>query len=52
MSSIPLDLERRCEQRRAARFLRPLASAASQKRGIKPILAKTKRKPAGLKRRA
>jgi hypothetical protein len=32
MSSIPLDLERRCEQR-WARCLRPLASAAPQRHG-------------------
>jgi hypothetical protein len=33
MSNIPLDLQRRCERRWAARFLRPLASAAPQKHG-------------------
>jgi len=33
MSNIPLDLQRSCEQRWAARFLRPLALAVSQKQG-------------------
>jgi len=33
MSNIPLDLQRSCEERWAARFLRPLASAAPQKHG-------------------
>jgi hypothetical protein len=33
MSNIPLDLQRSCEQRWAARFLRPLASATPQKHG-------------------
>jgi hypothetical protein len=33
MSNIPLDLQRNCEQRWAARFLRPLASATPQKHG-------------------
>ena len=33
MSNIPLDLQRSCEQRWVARFLRPLALAASQKQG-------------------
>jgi hypothetical protein len=51
MYDIPLNLQRRFEQRWTARFLswnwpRP------KRTGIKPILAKTKRKPAGLKRRA
>jgi hypothetical protein len=33
MRNIPLDLQRSCELRWAARFLRPLASAAPQKQG-------------------
>ena len=33
MSNIPLDLQRSCEERWAARFSRPLASAAPQKHG-------------------
>jgi len=33
MSIVPLDLQRRCEQRWAARFSRPLASAAPQQHG-------------------
>jgi hypothetical protein len=51
MNNIPLDLQRRFEQQWAARFLRwhwPRPKST----GIKPILAKTKRKPAGLNRRA
>jgi hypothetical protein len=31
MSNMPLDLQRSCEEPWAARFLRPLASAAPQK---------------------
>jgi hypothetical protein len=55
MSNTPLDLQRRFEQRWAARFLRwdrPLPKSTAMQGGIKPILAKTKRKPAGLKRQA
>jgi hypothetical protein len=50
-----LDLQRSFEQRWAARFLRwqlPRPKSTGMQSGIKPILAKTKRKPAGLKRRA
>ena len=55
MSNNPLDLQRRFEQQWAARFLRwdpPRPKSTGMQSGIKPILAKTKRKPAGLKRRA
>jgi hypothetical protein len=55
MSNISLDLQRRFEQQWAARFLRwhwPRPKSTGMQGGIKPILAKTKRKPAGLKRRA
>jgi hypothetical protein len=55
MSNISLDLQRRFEQQWAARFLRwhwPRPKSTGMQSGIKPILAKTKRKPAGLKRRA
>jgi hypothetical protein len=55
MSIIPLDLQRRCEQRWAARFSRPIPSAAPRnQRLVKESLqiaapAKSKEKPAGLK---
>jgi hypothetical protein len=55
MSNIPLDLQRRFEQQWAARFLRwdrPRPKSTGMQSGIKPVLAKTKRKRAGLKRRA
>jgi hypothetical protein len=53
MSAIPLHLQRRFEQRWAARFVSPLASAASKSIGMKvtanslPRPAKAKEKPAG-----
>ena len=58
MSIIPLDLQRRCERRWAARFSRPIPSAAP--RNQRPVRespeitapAKSKEKPAGLKRQA
>jgi hypothetical protein len=58
MSIIPLDLQRRCERRWAARFSRPIPSAAH--RNQRPVRespeitapAKSKEKPAGLKRQA
>ena len=55
MSIIPLDLQRRCEQRWAARFSRPIPSAAPRnQRLVKESLqiaapTKSKEKPAGLK---
>jgi hypothetical protein len=54
MSNTPLDLQRRFEQQWTARFLRwqrPRPKSTGQS-ATKPILAKAKRKPAGLKRRA
>jgi|SRR5437667_9246700 hypothetical protein len=58
MSSIPPDLQRRLEQRRAARFARSAPAAVPQ--GRRPesqrqppaAPANAKRKPAGLSRRA
>jgi hypothetical protein len=58
MCSIPLDVERRFEQRWAARFVSPVASAAPKSIGLKgtantlPRPAKAKEKPAGLSQRA
>ena len=58
MSIIPLDLQRRCERRWAARFSRPIPSAAPRnQRPVRESLqiaapAKSKEKPAGLKRQA
>jgi hypothetical protein len=58
MSAIPLHLQRRFEQRWAARFVSPVASAAPKRVGSKatpknsPRLAKAKEKPAGLSERA
>jgi hypothetical protein len=58
MSIIPLDLQRRCERRWAARFSRPIPSAASRnQRPVRESLeiaapAKSKEKPVGLKRQA
>jgi hypothetical protein len=53
MSDIPLHLQRRFEQRWAARFVRPVASAARKSISLKgtgnslPSPAKEKEKPAG-----
>jgi hypothetical protein len=50
MSAIPLHLQRRFEQRWAARFISPVASVAPKRIGLKttlsnpPQLAKSKRK--------
>jgi hypothetical protein len=57
--SIPLHLQRRFEQRWAARFVSPVASAAPQSPGLqaafqqlpRPEKAKAKEKPAGLSQR-
>jgi hypothetical protein len=53
MSSIPLDLQRRFEQRWAARFFSPIASAAPHRLEKQPqqqlaVPAKAKQKPAEL----
>jgi hypothetical protein len=53
MCSIPLDLERKFEQRWAARFVSPVASATPKSIGMKVIAntlprpAKANEKPAG-----
>ena len=58
MSTIPLHLQRKCEQRWAARFASPVASAAPKSADSKgtvsnlPRPAKTKEKPAQLGKRA
>jgi hypothetical protein len=58
MRSIPLDLQRRFEQRWAARFGSPLASAAPKSIDLKgavnglPRPATAKEKPAELSKRA
>ena len=58
MSIIPLDLQRRCERRWAARFSRPIPSAAPRnQRPVRESLqvaapAKSNEQPAGLKRQA
>jgi hypothetical protein len=58
MSSIPLHLERRFEQRWAARFVPPAASTAPKSLDLKrpvhnvPRIAKAKEKPASLSQRA
>jgi len=55
VSIIPLDLQRRFEQRWAARFCRPAPPAAPQaslNNNRFPNPPKPKEKPAGLKRRA
>jgi hypothetical protein len=58
MSGIPLHIQRRFEQRWAARFAPPVALAALKSIGVKgtvnslPRPAKAKEKPAGLSRRA
>jgi hypothetical protein len=62
MSIIPMDVQRRCEQRWAARFCRPASPAAPQSQPQQqqqlynnnsfPNPPKPKEKPAGLKRRA
>jgi hypothetical protein len=58
MSIIPLDLQRRCERRWAARFSRPVPSVAPRNQGpVKESVqiaepAKSKEKPAGLKLQA
>jgi hypothetical protein len=57
MSIIPLDVQRRCERRWAARFSRPTESVAPKRIDVKrpvhnlPRIAKAKEKPAGLSRR-
>jgi hypothetical protein len=58
MSGIPLDLQRKFEQRWAARFVSPVASAAPKNVSLKdsvnslPRPAEAKEKPAGLSQRA
>jgi hypothetical protein len=58
MCDIPLDLQRRFEQRWAARFVPPAVSTALKKIDLKrpvqnlPRIAKAKEKPAGLSQRA
>jgi hypothetical protein len=58
MSAIPLYLQRRFEQRWAARFVPPAASTAPKSINSKqpvhnlPRIAKAKEKPAGLSQRA
>jgi hypothetical protein len=58
MSDIPLDLQRKIEQRWAARFARPVPPAAPKKQELEvqdnglPHPPNPKEKPAGLKRRA
>jgi hypothetical protein len=56
MSILPLDVQRRCERRWAARFVPPAASTAPKRVDVKrpvdnlPRIA-AKEKPAGLSRR-
>jgi hypothetical protein len=58
MSAIPLHLQRKFEQRWAARFVSPIASAAPKSTGLKgavtnlPRPAKAKEKPGELSKRA
>jgi hypothetical protein len=58
MSAIPLYIQRRSEQRWAARFASPVASAAPKITGLKATAsnlarpAKLKQKPAELSKRA
>jgi hypothetical protein len=60
MSGIPLHIQRRFEQRWAARFVSPVASAAPKSIGLKaavnnsprPAKAEVKGKAAGLNQRA
>jgi hypothetical protein len=58
MSAIPLHLQRKCEQRWAAKFVSRVASAAPQSTDLKrtvnklPRPAKAKEKPAVLSKRA
>jgi len=58
MSAIPLHLQRRFEQRWAARFVSAVTSAASKNVSLKgsvnslPRPVKAKEKPAGLSQRA
>ena len=58
MSILPLDVQRRCERRWAARFVPPAASTAPKRVDVKrpvhnlPRIAKAKEKPAGLSQRA
>jgi hypothetical protein len=58
MSAIPLHLQRRFEQRWAARFVSPVAPAAPKSTSLKrpvpnsPRPAKAEEKPAGLSQRA
>jgi hypothetical protein len=57
MSILPLDVQRRCERRWAARFVPPAAATAPKRVDVKrpvhnlPRIAKAKEKPAGLSRR-
>ena len=59
MNTVPLDLQRRCEQRWAARYRRPLEPAATQERGLQkqdqqqqasPTQARARQKPAEFSR--
>jgi hypothetical protein len=58
MSGIPVDLERKFEQRWAARFVSPVASATPKNVSLKgsvnslPRPAEAKEKPDGLSQRA
>jgi hypothetical protein len=58
MSNIPLHLQRRFEQRWAARFVAPAASTAPKRLDLKrpvknlPLIANPKEKPARLSRSA
>jgi hypothetical protein len=60
MSGIPLHIQRRFEQRWAARFVSPVAAAAPKSIGLKAIVnssarpakAKAKEKAAGVSQRA
>jgi hypothetical protein len=58
MSGIPLDLQRRFEQRWAARFAKPVASAAPKSIVVKEAVSTPKRppkateKPTGLSQQA
>jgi hypothetical protein len=58
MSGIPLDLQRKFEQRWAARFVSPVTSAAPKNVSLEgsvnslPRPVKAKEKPAGLSQRA
>jgi hypothetical protein len=57
MNIIPMDVQRRCERRWAARFSRPTESVAARNQlpereaSKSPGLTRAKEKPTGLKRR-